>query len=191
MWYCFFKFPKSEEKTHGKNGKTVKCAEVQDNESTFSFQNCDSRQGRKLWFNGDFFVQNLDASVELPQYLLLSQRKFFSFLERLILFLSFLSLLLFFFFNQRLSSAFGFSMSKGFSLNKSFYEWILYRARCKQNMEVRWKSSLNSSGCRESSPQRMRPGPRFWQLPYSLTFIWKYVFLDKRKIDFSACEVGR
>ena len=36
--------PKGEEKTHGKNGKTVKCAEVQDNESTYSFQNCDSRQ---------------------------------------------------------------------------------------------------------------------------------------------------
>ena len=81
-------------------------------------------------------------------------------------------------------------MSKGFSSNKRFYEWILYSARCKQNMEVRWKSSLNCSGCRESSPQRMRPGPRLWQLPYSLTFIWKYVFLDKRKIDFSACEVG-
>ena len=33
-------------------------------------------------------------------------------------------------------------------------------------------------------PQRIRPGPRLWQLPYSLTFIWKYLFLNKRKIDF-------
>ena len=31
-------------------------------------------------------------------------------------------------------------------------------------------------------PQRIRPGPRLWQLPYSLTFIWKYLFLSKRKI---------
>ena len=44
--------PKGEEKTHGKNGKTVKCAEVQDNESTYSFQNCDSRQVLMFLYQG-------------------------------------------------------------------------------------------------------------------------------------------
>ena len=38
------KVAKGEEKIRGKNGKTAKCAEEQDNESTYSFQNCDSRQ---------------------------------------------------------------------------------------------------------------------------------------------------
>ena len=37
------KVPKGEEKTRGKNGKTENCAEEQNNESTNSFQNCDSR----------------------------------------------------------------------------------------------------------------------------------------------------
>ena len=31
----------------------------------------------KFWFDGDFFVRNLDPSVELRQYQLLSQRNFF------------------------------------------------------------------------------------------------------------------
>ena len=38
------KVAKGKEKTRGKNGKTAYCAEEQDNESTYSFQNCDSRQ---------------------------------------------------------------------------------------------------------------------------------------------------
>ena len=37
------KVPKGEGKTRGKNGKTANCAEEQNNESTYSFQNCDSR----------------------------------------------------------------------------------------------------------------------------------------------------
>ena len=37
------KVPKGEEKTRGKNGKTANCAQEQNNESTNSFQNCDSR----------------------------------------------------------------------------------------------------------------------------------------------------
>ena len=136
--------PKGEEKTHGKNGKTVKCAEVQDNESTYSFQNCDSRQVLmflyqgwylnkekeiffnhimygKFWFNSNFFIQNLDASRTPPVPV--------AFAKEVFLFSSEIDTLSFFsesviilFFNQRLSSAFDFSMSKGFSSNKSFYE---------------------------------------------------------------------
>ena len=38
------KVAKGKEKTRNKNGKTAKCAEEQDEESTYSFQNFDSRQ---------------------------------------------------------------------------------------------------------------------------------------------------
>ena len=31
----------------------------------------------------------------------------------------------------------------------------------------------------ENSPQGTRPGPRLWHLPDLLTFIWKYVFINK------------
>ena len=37
------KVARGKGKTHGKDGKTTKCAEEQDNESTHSFQN-------NLWF---------------------------------------------------------------------------------------------------------------------------------------------
>ena len=94
------KAAKNRGKTHSKNGKTGKCAEGQDDESTYSFQNYDSRRllmflyqvlaYRKgnlvfnivygnLWFDGDFFVRNLDTSVGLRQYKSLSQRFFFPF----------------------------------------------------------------------------------------------------------------
>ena len=85
--------------------KTVKCTEEQDNESTFSFQNCDSRQvfciqmfSHQGWYlhkeretsiltlcmvNFDLtatsLFKTLNASVELRQHQSLSQRKFFSF----------------------------------------------------------------------------------------------------------------
>ena len=116
------KAAKNRGKTHSKNGKTGKCAEGQDDESTYSFQNYDSRRllmflyqvlaYRKgnlvfnivcgnLWFDGDFFVRNLDTSVGLRQYKSLSHRFFF-----------------FFFFYYGLSSAFDFSTSKDFSLSK-------------------------------------------------------------------------
>ena len=115
------KAAKNRGKTHGKNGKTGKCAEGQDDESTYSFQNYDSgrllmflyqvlayRKGNlvfnivygNLWFDGDFFVRNLDTSVGLRQYKSLSQRFFFLF------------------FYHGLSSAFDFSTSKDFSLSK-------------------------------------------------------------------------
>ena len=94
------KVAKSKGKTRGKNGKTANCVDEQDNESTYSFQNYDSRwlffikagtcmKRRnlvfniiycKFWFDGDFFVQNLDTSVELHQYQSLSQGNFFLFM---------------------------------------------------------------------------------------------------------------
>ena len=81
------KVAKGKEKTRDKNGKTAKCAEEQDKESTYSFQNWDSRQvfciqmflhqGWYLhneretsfltfcmvnfWFDDDFFIQNLES----------------------------------------------------------------------------------------------------------------------------------
>ena len=52
----------------------------------------------KVWLDGDLFVRNMDASVELRHYLSLLQRKFF-FLYRMVLFLSSLGhFFLFFFF---------------------------------------------------------------------------------------------
>ena len=76
----------------------------------------------KFWFDGDFFVRNLDASLELRQYQSLSQSdwhwvEFFSFLDRTVLSLSSLGLF-FFFLYQGSFSAFVFSMGKDFSINK-------------------------------------------------------------------------
>ena len=91
---------KGKGETRGKNGKTGKCAKKQDNESTYSFQNYDSwwlltflyrgwylheKKGNlvfsimygKFWFDSDFFVRNLDASLELQS---LPQRDIFLFL---------------------------------------------------------------------------------------------------------------
>ena len=52
-----------------------------------------------------------------------------------------------------------------FSKAKSFHEWIKSSARCKQNMEITWKSSSNVSGCRQNSPRGIRLGPTLWHLP--------------------------
>ena len=145
------KVAKSKGKTRGKNGKTANCVDKQDNESTYSFQNYDSRwlffieagtacmKRRnlvfniiycKFWFDGDFFVQNLDTSVELHQYQSLSQGNFFSFHDRIILLRSFLGLFFFPFLYSGLSSAFDFSMSKDFFRNKelprvNFVKWAM------------------------------------------------------------------
>ena len=69
----------------------------------------------KFWFGGDFFVRNLDASVEFPQSL--SQRIFFLFLTEWYPFFL-LGACFFFFFSQGLSSDFYFSTSKDFPINK-------------------------------------------------------------------------
>ena len=64
----------------------------------------------KFWFDDDFFVRNMDASVEL----------FF----------------FFFFFYQGLSSAFDFLTSKDFSMGKELPCVNFSSARCKQSMEI-------------------------------------------------------
>ena len=51
------KASKSRGKTHGKNGKTGKCAEEQDNESTNSFQNYDSRRLLMFLYQGCTCIQ--------------------------------------------------------------------------------------------------------------------------------------
>ena len=51
----------------------------------------------KFRFDGNFFARNLDASVELRQYQWL-HKGFFSFLDRMVLFLSSLNLFFFCFF---------------------------------------------------------------------------------------------
>ena len=71
-----------------------------------------------FWFDGDFFVRNLGASVELRQYHSFSKRNFFPFLTEWYSF-SLLWVCFFFkFFYQGLFSAFDFSMSKDFSISK-------------------------------------------------------------------------
>ena len=56
------KVPKGEEKTRGKNGKTAKCAEEQNNESTYSFQNCDSRQVLMFLYQGWYLQKEKETS---------------------------------------------------------------------------------------------------------------------------------
>ena len=56
------KVPKGEEKTRGKNGKTAKCAEKQNNESTYSFQNCDSRQVLMFLYQGWYLQKEKETS---------------------------------------------------------------------------------------------------------------------------------
>ena len=72
----------------------------------------------RFWFDGDFSVRNLGASVELRQYQSFSKRNYFPFFDRMVLFLSSLGLFFFKFFHQGLFSAFDFPMSKDFSISK-------------------------------------------------------------------------
>ena len=81
----------------------------------------------KVWLDGDFFVRNMDASVELQHYKSHLQRKFFSFLYRMVLFLSSLGLLFlfsFFFFTKEFFPLLIFPSAKIFPQAKSFYEWL-------------------------------------------------------------------
>ena len=128
------KVPKGEEKTRGKNGKTAKCVWIDIQLSKLRFEASVNvfvsrlvlaeRKGDfvfnimygKFWFEGDFFVQNLDASMELRQYQSLSQGKssFFSWqIGTLSFFFEH-----FFFFSPTTFFRFWFSISKDFSLNK-------------------------------------------------------------------------
>ena len=72
----------------------------------------------KFWLDGDFFVRNLGASVKFRQYQSLSQRNFVLYLTEWYPFFLLWACLIFPFFSQGLSSAFDFSTSKDFSINK-------------------------------------------------------------------------
>ena len=113
-----------QENTRDKNGKTAKCAEGQDSESTYSFQNCDPRQvfciqmfSHQGWYlhkerETSFLtlcMVNFDLTATsifklwTPAWSSASTSRFhkgifFSFLDRLVLFLSSLSLFYFFIF---------------------------------------------------------------------------------------------
>ena len=73
----------------------------------------------KFRFDRDFFVRNLDASVWSTASTSHFHKGFFSFLDRMVLFLISLGLFfLWFFFFTGLSFAFDFSMSKDFPISK-------------------------------------------------------------------------
>ena len=56
------KVAKSRGKAHGKNGKTRKCAEERDNESTYSFQNYDSRKLLMFSYQGWYLHTGKETS---------------------------------------------------------------------------------------------------------------------------------
>ena len=107
----------------------------------------------KFWFDTNFFVRNLDVRLELRQHQSLSQR-IFSFLDRMVLFLSSLSLFInFFHFFQVLPSAFDFPMSKRSFISIELPRVNFVKWRSKQNMQMTWKTSPKMCGCRENSPR--------------------------------------
>ena len=56
------KVARGKGKTHGKDGKTTKCAEEQDNESTHSFQNQDSRPLIMFQYQGWYLHKEKETS---------------------------------------------------------------------------------------------------------------------------------
>ena len=90
-------------------------------------------------------------------------KEFFSFLDRMVLFLSslglfFFSLYIIFLFIQRTFFRSLFFHEQRF-IHKQTASTCLYIARCKQNMEITRQSSLNMSGCSENS---LRGFARVW-----------------------------
>ena len=74
----------------------------------------------KVWLDGDFFVRNMDASVELQHYKSHLQRIFFLFFTEWYSFFLLWAFFFFFlfFFYQGVFSALDFSVSKDFSTSK-------------------------------------------------------------------------
>ena len=137
------KLPKDKGKTHDKDGKTGKCAKKQDNELTNSFQNYNLRRLLMFLYQGWYLHKEKESSFltscmahfgltvtswvksrhqrEAPLVQVVFIKEFF--LYSIEWYPFFLSLGLFFFvfvffFFQGLSSAFDFSTSKDFSINK-------------------------------------------------------------------------
>ena len=80
-----------------------------------------------VWLDGDFFVRNMDASVELRHYMSLLQRKFFLFFTEWYSFFLlwacfFFFFFFFFYFTKHFFSALDFSVSKDFSITKELHE---------------------------------------------------------------------
>ena len=129
---------KGKGKTRGKNGKTVKCAEEHDNESTDSFQNYNSRR---------LLCPKSGGQRGAPPILLASQKELsFFFLWTCFPFFSF--------FYQRLSSAFDFSTSKQLlheqrASTREFFKVHGVNKIWKKNV----KTSPIKSGCRKKSPR--------------------------------------
>ena len=123
--------------------KTAKCAVGQHNESAENFQNYDSRRPLTFLYGGWYLHREKQTSFLIlckanfvmtvtvtslfeiwtpggaTPVVVASTKELFSFLERMVLFLSSLGLFFFyFFFYPRLSFAFDFSMSKDLSINE-------------------------------------------------------------------------
>ena len=148
------KVAKSKGKTRGKNGKTANCVEEQDNESTYSFQNYDSRW---LFFYQGWYLHEEEEPPFLTSFIASFGSTATSLFKIWTPAWSSTSIsrfhrgIFFPFFIQRTFFRFWFSMSKDFSEKKKFHAWILLSEQCKQNMETTWKSSPNMNGCRENS----------------------------------------
>ena len=138
------KLPKAKE-NRGKNGKTGKCAEEQDSELTDSFQNYDSKRLLMFLYQGQYLHKEKETSfltlcnmaktgltttslfeIWTSTWSYVSTNRYhkaiFSFLDRMVLFLSSLGLFFFLFFYQRLLI---FPRAKIFPWEKSFHVWIL------------------------------------------------------------------
>ena len=78
----------------------------------------------KVWLDGDFFVRNMDASVELRHYMSLLQRKFFFSLQNGTLSFFFGPFFSFFFlfFTKDFFPLLIFPLAEIFPQAKSFYE---------------------------------------------------------------------
>ena len=78
----------------------------------------------KVWLDGDFFVRNMDASVELRHYMSLLQRKFFLFFTEWYSFFLLWAIFFFFlfFFTKDFFPLLIFPLAEIFPQAKSFYE---------------------------------------------------------------------
>ena len=125
----------------------------------------------RFWFDGDFFVRNQDASTELQPVPVAFIKDCFPFLDGMVLFPSPLGPF-FSFFTKDFLPLLIFPWANIFPKSKSFHVWILSNARCKQNMQITWKTRPKMS-----LPQGIRSWTRLRHLPDLLTLVWKYVFL--------------
>ena len=165
--------------------KIGKCAEEQDNEYTirghwgasggcqcFCIKACIKKRKPhfiimygKFWLDGDFFVRNLDASVELRQYQSLSQRNLFLILTEFFssLFFPFFTKVLFrswFFHKQRASTC---EFYKVHDVNRI---WKLH-----ENRALTWAVAAKINSPRIFSQVRKKGTYLIYQLLFENTFL--------------------